>query len=242
MPTSWQQVLVIVAALLPGVIFQSLRSFLRGGSPREPSALTQVFSATVATLLFATAYILVSGGSVIELVRPDSLQNHPRTAAIAVTTLVVAVPAIAAAVAHLISCRFDKGSFKKAAQDFFRAGSHATAWDRMASRHFASGYVRITTKDGKVYGGRTGESSYISQTPYPRDLFLHNLWEIDEHGCFIKRVEKDQSNCLGVWVDCANALSVELFEQLPRRAECSEIQEPEKIRKKGMFRWVSAKS
>lgn len=231
MPASWQQVLIIVAALLPGVVFQSIRTYLRGGSPREPGVFTQVSSAIFATLVFAVIYVILSSGAVISLISPTGLEKYPRTAAILITALVVAIPAVAACLFHLMDNWIRLRSMKRALQDFFRADSHATAWDRMISRHFSEGYVRITTKDGSYLGGRLGSSSYASQSPYPRDLYLHNLWEIDEHGCFIKRVEQDQSNCLGVWVDCSSAQSVEIFEKVPRRVECSNHFAPKSSRK-----------
>lgn len=130
--------------------------------------------------------------------------------------LVVFMPAICAIFVHFVSIWYDCRSFVGACRDLLCHGRFATAWDYMGNRFWAICYVRVETKDRKKFGGYAGRAACVSSSPFPRDVYLNNLWELDDHGCFISLY----GSRLGAWVNCSDAISVELFEVPPAREGC----------------------
>lgn len=56
---------------------------------------------------------------------------------------------------------------------------HPKAWDHV----FVNGkesWVRITLSDGKLIGGKFGEKSFVSSFPHSEDIFLEQVYELDE--------------------------------------------------------------
>ncbi len=68
------------------------------------------------------------------------------------------------------------------------------AWDY----HFGKEepyWVLITLKDGKKIGGFLGTHSFASSFPAEEDLYIEELWVIDEEGKFKERIE-NSGGCL----------------------------------------------
>lgn len=59
-----------------------------------------------------------------------------------------------------------------------------TAWDAFFERQRSNCWVQVVLADGRTVGGRYGEESYVSSWPDPGDLYIEELWKIDEDGYF----------------------------------------------------------
>lgn len=88
----------------------------------------------------------------------------------------------------------------------------ADAWD-FALRNTKPGFVRVQMKDGRYVGGELGKGSYVSGPGEPKGLFLQKAWRLDSQGAFRQQAELNS----GIFVDCSEALTVELIS--PRSAD-----------------------
>ena len=64
-------------------------------------------------------------------------------------------------------------------------------WDDVFNRR-KSYWVIIHLKDGRMVGGKYGKLSRASAYPNQRQIFLENLWELDEKNAFSKKVERSR--------------------------------------------------
>jgi hypothetical protein len=90
-------------------------------------------------------------------------------------------------------------------------GTHSspTSWDwffsNSAGNHY---YVRFHLKDGKELGGYFGERSFATSSPNAQQIYVQEVWRLDEDGKFVERVEGTQ----GAVVDKEDCMLIEFFE------------------------------
>jgi len=68
-------------------------------------------------------------------------------------------------------------------------------------------WIIIHLKDGKWIGGIYNKDSYASVYPIEEQIYLQEVWELDEKGKFIKPIERSK----GIIVMRESISSVELF-------------------------------
>lgn len=69
-----------------------------------------------------------------------------------------------------------------------------TAWEGRFGRLEKAYWVLVTLTDGQVIAGLFGKWSWASSEPHERDLYLEQIYEIDEHGMWHKG--RDQKGIL----------------------------------------------
>ncbi|TPW18056.1 MAG: hypothetical protein FD130_419 [Halothiobacillaceae bacterium] len=82
-----------------------------------------------------------------------------------------------------------------------------TAWDYL----FSQGkfyWVLVTTSDGERFGGRYAEKSFATSYPDPHEIYLQELWRVDENGVFMEAVE----GSAGILVRRDEVKRIEFFE------------------------------
>ena len=58
-----------------------------------------------------------------------------------------------------------------------------SAWDSFFSKR-ESYYVIVTLKNGRKIGGKYGRNSFSSTYPNPEELYLEELWQLNERNGF----------------------------------------------------------
>lgn len=59
------------------------------------------------------------------------------------------------------------------------------AWDHMFGQRKAY-WVRITLQDGSMIGGRFGGKSFASSYPVDEDIYIEQIYQLDESGSFVR--------------------------------------------------------
>jgi hypothetical protein len=60
------------------------------------------------------------------------------------------------------------------------------AWDHFV-RANTEYWVLFHAKNGKTYGGYFGPKSYSSTYPHEQEIYVEEMWRVDERGCFWRR-------------------------------------------------------
>lgn len=72
---------------------------------------------------------------------------------------------------------------------------YATAWDSYFSRR-APTFVLVHLKSGRLLGGFWGERSFATSYPHHGDLYLEEVYRVDESGRFGEKIESTQGALL----------------------------------------------
>jgi Family of unknown function (DUF6338) len=86
---------------------------------------------------------------------------------------------------------------------------HRTGWEHFMAKRQAC-YMLFHLKDGDKFGGFYGENSYAATYPEEPEVYVEKVYEVDEHGAFVKEIE----GTLGTVVRLADIERVELL-QIP---------------------------
>lgn len=70
-----------------------------------------------------------------------------------------------------------------------------TAWDRFFGQK-EDCWVLVHLKTGRLIGGKWSQGSYASAYPELQDLYLTEVWKVDEKGVFVDKVERSK----GMWI------------------------------------------
>ena len=89
-------------------------------------------------------------------------------------------------------------------------GTHPspTSWDWFFSNREGNHYVRFHLKDGQELGGYFGENSFATSSPNAQQIYVEEVWRVDEDGRFVERVEKTD----GAIVNREDCTLIEFFE------------------------------
>jgi hypothetical protein len=101
-------------------------------------------------------------------------------------------------------------------------GAHPnpTSWDWFFSNRAGNYYVRFHRKEGKDLGGYFGKNSFAASSPNKEQIYVEEVWRLDEDGKFIERVEGTE----GAMVNSEDCELIEFFEV----REATGDQEPHK--------------
>ena len=84
-----------------------------------------------------------------------------------------------------------------------------TAWDWLFLDSAKSARAAvITLRDNTKVAGAFVEGSYTALHPYDRDLYLSEVWKLNDEGRFVARVAATQ----GLYIDKADILYIEFFD------------------------------
>jgi hypothetical protein len=204
LPGTVPQLLILVAFVLPGVVYQSVRSRLRGPTPDELDATTKVLRATAASTLLALIYGIFLGPAVRDALRGSGwLYDHPRSVAVLGLFLLFVIPVLVAVVEQLW-VRWKAGL--PWGEHLMQYNPTPSAWD-FAFRDLAPCFLRVLTDDGRWVGGWFDATSFASSFPQPREIFIAAEWIMGEDGEFQSEVD----GSLGVYVRCDDIRAVEFI-------------------------------
>jgi Family of unknown function (DUF6338) len=214
-PNNSFQLVMVLAFLVPGSVYQFVRARLRGPEPDDSSSLNRVLRALTFSAALVTSYALFAGRSVLELV--DHVQGANREAALeavsplaawALTLLFVVPAGLAGLVFYLPRWGGPKWpSWLRLTYD-----PMPRAWDYAFNAYASSGisatYVRVLTNDGRYLGGWFGDQSYASSFPEPRELFIEIAHQMSEDGEFGDEVEGSS----GLYIRCDDVRALEFVD------------------------------
>ncbi|ROR72391.1 hypothetical protein EDD31_0742 [Bogoriella caseilytica] len=181
---------MLVAILLPGLVFAAVRSGLRGYLLDDVTPGTRVAQALLAGVVFDLFYVIALGPQLVNRVGTPDFQN-PREVALIVAVLGVITPA---AVAYLLFGRPFHWKFYIVPIATSRYSRTPSAWD-FKLPHAGGAFVRIHLPDGSLIGGWCGSNSFVSTYPHSRDIYLESQWELSPSGEFKDKMP----NTGGVW-------------------------------------------
>lgn len=82
-----------------------------------------------------------------------------------------------------------------------------TSWDYVFSGRKPY-WVILHLKDGRNIGGVYGANSFTSSFPNPQDIYIEEVWRLDENNSFMEKVAKSN----GILIKIDEIASVEFFE------------------------------
>jgi hypothetical protein len=217
---TWQQLIIVICAVLPGFVFQVADGWWRGATESDRPVSSRIFALISLTIIFDVIYAWVFSDPIRYIL--NQLSDPVRFAKLAslmVLVCVFIVPSTSATAWHLLRVIRRVGGLKIPRGEFFRGSRYQTSWDYAAVHYFGQGWVRVRFKDGLQLGGFINrEDGHMSQSPGRRDLYLTNLWTLDENGNFASEEESVKYHPhggSGVWVNCEDAIAVEFMAKPP---------------------------
>lgn len=205
-PTNVFELLMLLLLVLPGTVYQFVRTRLRGPSPDDAGALSRVLRALGVSALLVTLYALLVGPQVLGLIadaqadNPDDALDAVRPLAAWALALLVAVPAALAVVDHA-----RRRHTLKLKVLFSSYDPTPRAWDA-AFIDREPCYVRALTTEGRYLGGWYGPDSFVSSFPEPREMYLETAHLMNPDGSFGDEV----TDSAGLYIRCDDVRLVEL--------------------------------
>jgi hypothetical protein len=209
--------LILVAVILPGVVFGTVLQRLRGPTPEDKDVGTRVLRAVAVGVGLDTIYVLVGGLTLTHLFQSETSAHtrsivfvlHPREAALWALLLIGVIPTLLAFVVHAQAVFRDAPDGLTRGQRLRRVAHNTyrttpTAWDYIARKRGGC-FVRVRLTDGEYVGGWAGADTYVSGYPEPRDLFIASQWALDPQGRFLHKID----GTLGFYVAIGDGVLVE---------------------------------
>lgn len=158
------QLLILVAAVVPGFVYQISRRRIRGPGPDEQSTTIRVLRSIATSVVFLCVYIVAFGYPPLGVtLGADGLPTSWRGVAFWILTLALAVPWAAARIGYYIvtSSLFVQASSAIVDKLKLRRQWDPTpsAWD-FAFADRGEGWVRVQSSDGAWMGGWYGNASF----------------------------------------------------------------------------------
>lgn len=220
-PSTAFEVGVLIAGLLPGVVFAAVRTWLRGYSWADQAPFARVTNAIVVSVLLDSVYLLGAGAVLVPFLRDPTSEavKHPELTGVAIFLGVAAVPTLIALAMHFRPVwRVPSWNWWPAKLKLpHRATafeSTPTAWDK-AAPGMAGKWVRVLLPNGRRVAGWMSGRSFLSSYPQPRDIYIQEQFEVDERGVIGARVP----NTAGVWLAIPDGCIVEWLEDKPTGSE-----------------------
>lgn len=196
------QLLIVVAAVVPGFVYQISRRRIRGPGPDEQSTTIRVLRSTATSVVFLCVYIVAFGYPPLGLtLGTDGLPTSWRGVAFWILILALALPWAAARIGYYIvtSGPYIRASATVAERLKLRNQWDPTpsAWD-FAFTDRAEGWVRVQSSDGVWMGGWYGSASFASSFPDPREIFLEVGYAMSRDGEFTGEISAPN----GIYIRC----------------------------------------
>lgn len=205
------QVAVILAAVMPGFVYQVSRRRVAGPDPDEREFGVRILRAIAASAMLASLYAVVLGPRVVTYVRdPEAALEDIQVLGLAYLLTVVVVPWIAARVVFYVTTA---DWFTTARSRFLTTFRLLRPWDPTPSAWdfiFATvepGWVRIRLQDGSWVGGWFAEKSFASAFPDPQELYIEVGYVLSPEGTFTGEVSAPG----GMFVRCQDAVAVDFI-------------------------------
>ncbi len=206
-PSTGVGLLIAVLFVVPGSVYQFVRSRLRGPAPDDASATNRVLRALAVSAVLVTIYAATAGPHLVTLARDsrraptidDQFLAHGRELALWALGLLFLVPA---ALAALDYARLRAGWTFQLTYD-----PTPRAWD-YAFRDINPTYVRMLTTEGSWLGGWYGPNSFVSSYPEPREIYIEVAHLMNEDGSF----GAEQPGSGGLYVRCDDIRAVEFID------------------------------
>lgn len=208
-PQDWLQLLIVIAAVVPGFVYQISRRRVRGPGPDEQSVSIRVLRSIATSVVFLGVYIICLGfplpGFTID---EQGLPREWRLVALWVLLLVLVVPWLAAKIVFYIVTSSPVEKFAASFSERFNLRRQwdptPSAWD-FAFSNRGEGWVRVQTVEGVWMGGWYGASSFASSFPDPREIFLEVGYAMNDDGRFAGAVSAPG----GLYIRCDEARLVD---------------------------------
>ncbi|HEV2780200.1 MAG TPA: DUF6338 family protein [Actinophytocola sp.] len=227
LPTTVQQILLVVLFVMPGVVFQVVRGRLRGPGPDDRDVTFRVLRAIAVSAALDLIYLVIFTDLIVRsATRLETVQSSARQLALLALGCTIVIPVLLAALAHFMSLWRRRG-IKDALADFWQYDPAPTAWDWFGKVR-SSGYVRVLTKENKWIGGWAGAHSYISSYPESRDLYIDCVYEFDNEGNFTEPTFNGRAS---MWIRCDDVQLVEYIadRQTPQPSQPSKQSQLEPV-------------
>ena len=204
LPASTVAVAVLVALLVPGLIYSSVRASLTGYRGTDKSVSSRFAQAVTVGVLLNATYLTLLGPAAYSAftfiaAREQVTVTHPFDAGRTVLLLGLATPVLLALLVHVVPWRRIPPVTRVAAQlaqwGVLGVSRVPTAWDQ-AGHQQSDVFVRITRADGSIVGGWYGRGSLMSGFPEGRDIFIAEQWSLNGAGGFDHRLE----GTAGIWL------------------------------------------
>ena len=173
------EVLILLLFLLaPGFVFIRVIDTLHPG--RRATMGNQIidvgfWSVAVLAVWFLPAVLLFQRGPVL----PSGL--YPLLLFVLIVLGVFITPLLLAYIFHRLELR---GTLKN-----LGTKPSPTPSDWVFSHEAGNYYVRFHRKEGEDLGGYFGENSFAASSPNGKEIYVEEVWRLDEDGRFIERVE-----------------------------------------------------
>jgi hypothetical protein len=76
-------------------------------------------------------------------------------------------------------------------------------------------FVIVHLKEGNLIGGLYGYNSYVTSYPHEEDIYLEEVWKLDETGCFQERIKDTK----GLWISKTDYTYLEFLNVLQEEDE-----------------------
>lgn len=183
--------------LIPGFIIDQTirRSTARGSRGQVEAVLTYIAWSSFA--LTATAPLLTG------------LPARPLAWAFRLSAALFAVPVLIGVL--VVAILWAWGKLREAwplldKLGLFTVDPAPTAWDWLFSKRLRH-YVRLTLNDGSMVGGYMDSKSYASSYPSQEDLYIQEVWDLDENGW----LKAPRPHLPGLWISGEKVRLIEFF-------------------------------
>jgi hypothetical protein len=210
-PAGFDQVIVFVVLVLPGISFATARASLVGWRTQDTSVANRVLEALFVSTIFDGFYLLLFSPYVSDIAagRRDPFENFTIWEALLALVLLLALPAAVGALSSLklrvIRLNKIDGGTTLRVVSLNNYRPTPLAWDWVAERFLKRQFVRVRLPDGVFVGGWFAGHSYLSTYPQPRDIYIEVAWRLSSKGEFLGPV----ANSRGLWISVPEGSYVE---------------------------------
>jgi hypothetical protein len=205
----------VLAVLLPGFVIADLQRSRRASTSSygDWELVLRALSYSIVLHLVASPWTR----SLVLKIESGDWQEHLGAIVAYGTVVIFAVPIVAGLLLNRVLLRAErKGSLRW--WHYALGGRDARqAWDFMFQRLGTGAWLVIRLKDlepglPRVFGARYGKGSWASQSPVrEHDLYLEEVWTVNDHGTLAARVDPRQR----VWLSATQIDSLFVVEPPP---------------------------
>lgn len=218
LPGDGFQLVALLLFVLPGIVYQFVRTRLRGPVPDDASSLTRVLRALGMSVFLVSLYTLLAGPWLLQTLADAQAAaaagrvENVRQLGGAAVALLFGVPAAVALLDHVRRSWGRRGTggrrekMKNIVQVFYDP-TYPTAWEAAFDQRSLC-FVRVLTKEGTWVGGWYGEQSWSTSYPEPKEIYLQAAYLMDADGTFGAITERSA----GIYVRCEDARLVEFVD------------------------------
>lgn len=232
-PDSLHGVAIVVALVIPGIMYAAIRTSLQGFVALDRSISSRIIQAVMVSVLLDSIYLAALGWIPGLFVNVSQLPfQRPWELGLAVLGFGILIPALLAYVIYgrpgwqvELSTRLNgqntKHSEPNSAQKkpdqlvgwarvvwLFAPSTgyrkEPTAWDWIAQQKVGV-WIRVLSKEGRWIGGWVTEDTFFSSYPESKDLYIPKQWDLDKNG----KLLRESPGTDGVWLPLEGAQLVE---------------------------------